>query len=251
MILLEVDATLATITLNRPERHNSLTPALLERLLAALAEVKAQPAVRAVVLQANGRSFSTGGDLQGFADHLEDIQDYARQIVGLLNQTMLAMIDLPVPIIAAVQGVVTGGSLGLVLAADLVLVTSQASFMPYYSIVGFSPDGGWTALLPEIIGQKRATDLLLTNGTLSAQQALTYGLASRLSSAEDVHREARELAFSVAAMHPGAVQRIKRRLWADLPIAQRLEDERQHFVEQIGTSETQASMLAFLSNLKR
>ncbi len=251
MILLELDAPLATITLNRPERHNSLTPALLEQLLAALAEVKAQPAVRAVVLRANGRSFSTGGDLQEFADHLDNIQDYARQIVGLLNQAMLTMIDLPVPIIAAVQGVVTGGSLGLVLASDLVLVTPEASFTPYYSVVGFSPDGGWTALLPDVIGQKRAVDLLLTNSTLSAQQALTYGLASRLSSAEDVRRDAWKLALSIAAMHPGAVQRIKRRLWADLPIAQRLEDERQHFVEQIGTSETQASMLAFLDNLKR
>ncbi|NUM48670.1 MAG: enoyl-CoA hydratase/isomerase family protein, partial [Anaerolineales bacterium] len=131
---------LAALTLNRPERHNSLIPELLEDLLAAFETLRAQPDIRAVVLQANGRSFSTGGDLQGFADHLLPhpqplsrgergvgaLEEYSHRIVGLLNQVILTMLDFPLPIITAVHGIVTGGSLGLVLASDVVLVSEGA-----------------------------------------------------------------------------------------------------------------------------
>ena len=250
MILLDIDPPLATITLNRPERHNSLVPELLEQLLAGLAEVAARPEVRVLVLQANGRSFSTGGDLGGFVEHLDDLERYAERLVGLLNETIVALIDLPVPVVAAVHGIVTGGSLGLVLASDVVLMTPQASLTPFYSVVGFSPDGGWSALLPDVIGRKRAAGLLLTNGTVTAEQAVAWGLASRLVSADALYDEARATALAIAAMQPGAVRAIKRRLWADVPVAQRLEAERRSFVDQIVTAEARAGMAAFLDGLR-
>ena len=250
MILLDFDPPLATVTLNRPERHNSLVPELLKQLLAALAEVAARQDVRVLILQANGRSFSTGGDLGGFVEHRDDLKPYAEGLVGLLNETIVTLIDLPVPVVAAVHGIVTGGSLGLVLASDVALVTRQASFTPFYSVVGFSPDGGWTALLPDVIGQKRPADLLLTNGTMTAEQAVAWGLASRLVPEEDLQREARATALTVAAMQPGSVQAIRRRLWADVPVAQRLEAERRSFVDQIVTAEAQAGMWAFLDGLR-
>ncbi|MEZ4769437.1 MAG: enoyl-CoA hydratase/isomerase family protein [Caldilineales bacterium] len=250
MILLDIDSPLATVTLNRPERHNSLVPELLEQLLDALAQVAARPDVWALVLQANGRSFSTGGDLRGFVENLDDLERYAGRLVGLLNETVTALIDLPVPVVAAVHGIVTGGSLGLVLASDVVLVTAQASFSPFYSVVGFSPDGGWTTLLPDVIGRKRTAELLLTNGTITAEQAVAWGLASRLVAADDLHSEASETGLAIAAMRPGAVRAIKRRLWADVPVAQRLEAERRSFVEQIVTAEAQAGMAAFLDGMR-
>jgi 2-(1,2-epoxy-1,2-dihydrophenyl)acetyl-CoA isomerase len=160
----------ATLTLNRAERHNSLVPELLEEILAALARVKATPEMRAVVLQANGRSFSTGGDLRGFYEHMDDLPGYGRRIVGLLNRVILALVELPLPVVAAVHGLVTGGSLGLVPGCDVVLVAPQASFTPYYSVVSFSPDGGWTAMLPSSIGPKRVAEVLLRNQTTSARR---------------------------------------------------------------------------------
>ena len=114
LVLVQQDGPVAILTLNRPQRHNSLVPALLEQMLARLDWVSRQAGIRAVVLAARGRSFSTGGDVQGFADHLSEIERYAERLVGLLNQVMLSMIRLPQPIVAAVHGVVTGGSLGLV-----------------------------------------------------------------------------------------------------------------------------------------
>lgn len=251
LVLCQVDGPVATLTLNRPERHNSLTPELLEQLVAELEGLRLQPAVRAVVLQANGRSFSTGGDLTGFASRLDDIQPYAYRLVGLLNQAMLAMVDLPAPIVAAVHGAVTGGSLGLVLAADVALMTAEASLTPYYSAVGFSPDGGWTTLLPRLIGRQRAADVILRNRSVTAEQAVAWGLACLLVPADQLRDQAQQMALEIAHMQPGAVQSAKRLLWSDLNLAERLEAERQQFVAQIGTAEAQAGMMAFLRQLKR
>ncbi|HZY43028.1 MAG TPA: enoyl-CoA hydratase/isomerase family protein, partial [Anaerolineae bacterium] len=132
LVVWEQAGSIATITLNRPERHNSLVPELLNDLLIALTKVAD---ARALVLQANGRSFSTGGDVRAFYDHRDISELYAREIVGLLNLTIKGLLNFPAPTIAAVNGVVTGGSIGLVLAADIVLVTPQASFTPYYNVV--------------------------------------------------------------------------------------------------------------------
>ena len=134
LIQMEQVGSTSILTLNRPERHNSLIPELLEQLLARIDDVQARPDTRAVILQANGRSFSTGGDVSGFYKHLDTLEAYARQIVGLLNQVILSLLNLPVPTLAAVHGIVTGGSLGLVLASDIVLVAPEASFTPYYSV---------------------------------------------------------------------------------------------------------------------
>jgi len=162
-VLVSVDNGVATVTLNRPERHNSLVPELLSHLLDALSASNRDPDVGIVVLRAAGQSFSTGGDLRGFLDHADHIRNYSEQLVGLLNQVIVAIYDCRAPVIVAVDGQVTGGALGLVLAADVVLVTERATFQPYYVDVGFSPDGGWTALLPGIIGQKRASAVQLLN----------------------------------------------------------------------------------------
>jgi len=250
-ILKEQEGELAILTLNRPERHNSLIPGLLESLLAALAEVKEFPATRAVVLQAAGRSFSTGGDVLGFYEHLDTIQTYALEIVGLLNRVMLAMIDLDCPIVTAVQGIVTGGSLGLVLASDIVLIAPEATLTPYYSVVGFSPDGGWTALLPRFIGPGRTAEILALNRSITADEAVSWGIAGQIVAADKIRSQAKVTAQKIAGMKPGTIRRSKRLLAQDRDeLAQRLEKEREFFVEQIATREAQDGMRDFMSKMK-
>jgi enoyl-CoA hydratase/carnithine racemase len=252
-VLLERAGPVAVLTLNRAERHNSLVPPLLEELLAASEAVRAAgrlespQAVRAAVLQANGRSFSTGGDIGGFRTHLEDLAAYASEIVGLLNQVILALVELPVPVVAAVHGIVTGGSLGLVLGCDVVLVAPEAGFTPYYTVVGFSPDGGWTAMLPTVIGPKPAAEVLLRNLTITAEQAVAWGLASRVVPTERIRHEALSVAQDIAAHKPGSVRQTKHLLrLADSDLAARLEVERARFVEQIGTAEARKGIIAFV-----
>jgi enoyl-CoA hydratase/carnithine racemase len=250
LVLIERESTITTLTLNRPERHNSLIPELLAELLAAFTNLRDDPNQRAIVLQANGRSFSTGGDARGFVEHSPQVGAYAYHIVGLLNQVTLAMLDCPVPIVVAVHGTLTGGSLGLVLGADIVLVAPEASFTPYYSVVGPSPDGGWATLLPRIIGQRRAAQVLFLNQTITAQQAVDWGLANRIVPADQIRAHTRALAFDIAAKKPGSVRRTKRLLWgSDRFVAARLEEERQQFMEQIVTAEAQDGFREFIARL--
>lgn len=161
---------------------------------------------------------------------------------------MLTMQDLSIPMVAAVQGLVTGGSLGLVLAADIVLVSPKASFIPYYSEVGFSPDGGWTAWLPEIIGSTRAADVLMNNLTITADQAVAWGLANRLVPHESLRKTALETANTLSARPPGSLKRIKTLLKPE-SLEEKLEEERTNFVAQIDNPTTRETMLAFLGSI--
>jgi len=252
LVLTQREGPVALLTLNRPERHNSLVPELLTGLLAALDDLRGQADLRAVVLQANGRSFSTGGDMRAFYDHLPNIQAYASELVGLLNGAILSFIAFPVPIVAAVHGAVTGGSLGLVLASDLVLVTPEATFTPYYSTVGYSPDGGWTVLLLDLVGRGRVAAALMTNRTITAEEAVAWGIAQRLVPSEVVRSEARATAQAIAEQIPGSVRCAKRLLWADeAQLAARLEAERRRFVEQIASAEAHAGIAAFVERRVR
>jgi len=246
-VLLETQNRIATLTLNRPERHNSLVPEFLREMLNALEEINRQSELRALVFQANGRSFSTGGDVKAFYDHRENIEPYASEIVGLLNQVIVAMMKLPMPIVAAVHGIVTGGSIGLVLASDIVLLTPEASFTPFYSVVGFSTDGGWTAMLPSVISQKHVSEILMLNQTITAEQAVQWGMANRIVAAERIRDEARAVAESLAMKKWGSVQRTKQLLWQDTnALFGALEQERTQFCEQIVTAEALKGMEAFL-----
>lgn len=248
-MLVSVDDGVATVTFNRPDRHNSLVPGLLLQLLDALSDCTQDPRIGVIVLRAAGRSFSTGGDLRGFLDHADDIRNYSGRLVGLLNDTIVALFDCRVPVVVAVDGQVTGGSLGFVLAADIVLVTERASFRPYYVDVGFSPDGGWTALLPEIIGRTRTRTVQLLNQMISADQALEWGLATAYADSASLEPALAELCGRLQRSKPGSVHSTKRLLRpANLEL--RLDEERRRFVEQIATEEALDGIRAFLGQAR-
>jgi enoyl-CoA hydratase/carnithine racemase len=140
--------------------------------------------------------------------------------------------------------------LGLLLASDIVLMAPDASITPYYSVVGFSPDGGWTALIPYIIGPKRAAEILMRNQTITAEQAVKWGVANHIVATSDIRREAQEIALEIASRQAGSLQQTKQLLIsASGDIAARLEAERTHFVEQISKEENQKSMLSFLEGM--
>ena len=252
LILLETLEHIAKITLNRPERHNSLVPELLELMLEGLRSIEVDGEIKVVILAANGCSFSTGGDLRGFYEHREHLESYAKRIVGLLNETILAILRLDIPVVTAVNGQVTGGSLGLVLAADIVLVSPSASFTPYYPVVGFSPDGGWTALLPELVGRKRTAEALLTNRTISAEEAVRWGLANRILPADELEVAALEIARTIVSMKPGSVTSARKLLASHLPeVADRLEVEKAQFVQQVSSPEAIQGLAEFLGEVDR
>lgn len=250
-ILSELIDQVLVITLNRTRAQNALIPALLTEVIDVLTDARGRPDIRAVVLQANGAAFSIGGDIHGFKQQFPAIRDYALDIVGKLNQMMLAMIDLPQPIVTAVQGVVTGGSIGFVLASDLVLLAPEAVFKAHYPSAGFSPDGGWGVLLPRIIGPRRAAECLLLNQSFGAQQAVDWGVANRVVSQADLRADAHAMARKIARYPAGTMHNSKQLLWRERDqIAADLESERQRFVQQIQHKDAHDGVLKFLETFK-
>ncbi|WP_339752546.1 enoyl-CoA hydratase/isomerase family protein [uncultured Marinobacter sp.] len=244
------EGDLARITLNRPHRHNALVPELLDGLRAAVAHcLRDQPA--ALILDAEGRSFSTGGDVGGFYDTPRaERHDYAARVVGTLNAVILDLLSLPLPTVVAVHGMVTGGSAGLVLACDIAVAGPKASFAPWYTAVGYSPDGGWTALMPERIGRARALDIQLTNRRVDAEEAHRLGLVQYLTEEGHLADRTRTVAEALRAAKPGSVRHTLALTRPDLDIvAAGLDAEYRHFLEQIVSDEADQGMATFLNKL--
>jgi len=245
VVTLRQKGEVAILSLNRPGRHNSLVPELLSSLLSALDSDDCRNAA-AWVLRAEGHSFSTGGDLLGFLQHRDTIRDYANELVGLLNKVIIRLYNHPAPVICAVQGQVTGGSLGLLLAADRVVMNRSATITPWYAEVGFSPDGGWTAILPRIIGRQQAADWLFSNASHDAQTCLELGLVHQVVD-EECDEAALCWASRVAGMCSGSISQSRRLLNYDSDsIVQGLEAERKAFVEQVQTAQALNGIEQFL-----
>ncbi|MBI1890464.1 MAG: enoyl-CoA hydratase/isomerase family protein [Burkholderiales bacterium] len=247
----ELTEQVLIVTLNRIAAQNALIPDLLSELIAVFSRLPSEPNVHAVVLQSASAAFSIGGDMHSFNRHFPDIRDYALDIVGKLNQMMLAMIDTPQPIVTAVHGVVTGGSMGFVLASDLVLVSPQVVFKAHYPSAGFSPDGGWGVLLPRIAGARRTAECLLLNKSFSAQQAVDWGVANAIIEQDKLRDEAQQVARKIAAYPAGTMRTSKQLLWRErAQIAADLELEREKFVELITRDDAQKGILRFLQTYK-
>lgn len=246
-VALTQEAGVAVLTLNRPDRCNALTEGLLHDLNGALDRLGTP---RAVVLRAAGRHFSTGGDVARFAQEVAagNGRAYADAVVGSLNRAILRLAALPCPVLAEVRGAVTGGALGLVLAADLVAMDRRGFIQPFYTVVGFAPDGGWTAMLPTRIGAARARAIQVLNQRVTADEALALGLVQAV--ADDPVACIDTWLAALAVLQPGSIAATKR-LIADLPALERgLEAERAAFLERIETEEVRSGMAHFLAGLK-
>lgn len=236
------------LVLNRPERHNALVPELLDALAEALARCAAQPP-RALTLAAQGKSFSSGGDVGGFyAVSRAGRRAYAELVVGALNSIIVQLLQLPCPTVAAVHGMVTGGSVGLMLACDIAVGGPHTHIAPWYTVVGYSPDGGWTALMPERIGRARALQVQLLNRRIDADEATHLGLLQQLApDTPGVQALANEVATQLCAAKPGSVRHTLALMRPDpARVAAGLAAELQHFVEQIDTDEAERGMADFL-----
>lgn len=244
----------AYISLENPTRHNTLTMPLLEQLLACFQTASKDPSLKCVVLQASGKSFSTGGDINAFIEHEDDIEQYAHQLVGLLNQTILFMLRMQTPIIAKIQGPVTGGSMGLVFASDLVAMADTAFFAPYYVEVGFAPDGGWTAILPQLISRKKALEIQLLNHHISPKEAHELQLVHTVCKSDELNKQVSEWVDSLSSKVSQSVVATKTLLQDDNQIKmieEALEQERQAFIRCITQPAAKEGMKQFVQRFKR
>lgn len=178
-ILVSVGAGLARVTLNRPAFLNAMDFEMAERWREVAHAVTTDAAVGAVILDAAGPAFCAGGDVLAMAGGGVQGADVTR-LAGVIGDGIRTFVEAPLPIVAAVHGAVAGGGLGLMLAADYLVAGERAKFVSKYADIGLTPDLGVTTLLPAAIGQRRALELLLQDRTLSASEALDWGLVAEV-----------------------------------------------------------------------
>lgn len=179
VVLLAIDAGIASITLNRPAQGNAMSIEVMEALLRALRDAESRADCHVVVLRGAGRVFCGGGDLNDLARAADDAQLQQRMVTAL-QDAMYAFAASRLVVVAAVGGAAAGAGLGLVLNADIVLASTRASFHGAYLAIGLTPDAGVSYLLPAAIGSKRASTMVLTGAPASAEDALAWGLAAEV-----------------------------------------------------------------------
>jgi enoyl-CoA hydratase/carnithine racemase len=179
-ILFDVQGGVARVTLNRPDRLNAFTAQMHEELNEALASLAGGDA-RVLVLTGAGRAFCAGQDLSDRAvAPAGDNVDLGESLELRYNPLIRRLVGLPMPVVAAVNGVAAGAGANIALAADIVLAARSARFIQSFANIGLLPDSGGTWVLPRLVGQARAMGLALTGEPLSAEKAEAWGLIWRL-----------------------------------------------------------------------
>ncbi|MDF2918328.1 MAG: enoyl-CoA hydratase [Microbacterium sp.] len=243
-VLLRREGALARITLNRPASLNAVDAEMATRWREVAAEVAADASIGAVILDAAGRAFCAGGDVVSMSTSGMGgtaVTETARVIHdGITSLTTAA-----VPIVAAVQGAVAGGGLGIMLVADYIVASPSAVFVSKYANIGLTPDLGVSTLLPAAIGQRRALQLLLDDTTLDAATARDWGLIAEV--VDDPVARAQALAESWLHGATTAFGQAKRlvREGAGRTFAQNLDDEARTIGARFDSDEARVRIDAF------
>lgn len=192
-LLLDLNGPTATVTFNRPDKANYIDNNWIAPLKSFFEEVKTRSDIRCVLIKANGKHFMAGGDLN-FHDELMTMTHNERfgklvSVIDEWNEMLFALLALPQPVVASVQGGAVGASFGLVAACDLVVAAENAFFSIAHVLHGGSIDGLVTYILPRQIGYKKTMHLALLGQRLSAREAERLGLVSSVVPLEDLRAE--------------------------------------------------------------
>jgi 2-(1,2-epoxy-1,2-dihydrophenyl)acetyl-CoA isomerase len=249
-ILLEMRGAVCMLTLNRPERLNALNVQVAIDFKAALSEALEHGA-RAIVLTGAGRAFCAGGDLremQEIAKHHGRVEAFFDEPLKLLNEAILLIRKTPVPFIAAVNGVASGGGCNLALACDLVVAAESARFNQAFIKIGLTPDCGATFILPRLVGWKRATELLFTGELITAQAAAEMGMINAVSPDDELMSRVMAMAQKLAQAPTAAIAEIKMLLEASAvnDYGGQLDLERKTQIESGKTKDFVEGVTAFL-----
>ena len=205
-ILVEVADGVATITLNRPDTLNALNVAMRRELLAAFKAAGRDETVRAVVLTGAGRGFCSGADLRGGATE----RAYRRVLTDEYNPLIVAIRELPKPVIAAVNGVAAGAGASIALACDLVYASDEARFIQAFIRIGLVADSGSTRTLVRTLGRHRAAQLIFSGEPLGVAEAMAAGLVNEVVPADQLSATARTAASKLGAAPTRAIGLAKR-----------------------------------------
>ena len=207
-LLVSLEDGIKRITINRPERRNSVDVETVQLLLAAIRE-SSQDGTRVVILTGAGESFCAGADLAATSERDIANFDVTKSLRENVNPTIFAMRALPVPIIARVHGHAVGVGSNYALACDMIIASEQALFGQVFVRVGLMPDGGGTFFLPRLVGYHKAFELMATGDIIAAQEALQLGIVNRVVPFADLDATVDKLASRLAQAPRIAIEKIK------------------------------------------
>ncbi len=246
-ILVEIDAPIATVTLNRPKVLNALSPALVGELTGALSELDADDSIRAVVLTGGPKVFAAGADIGDMAD-----QGPVDQLLRDQTGRWAPLAGFKKPLIAAVNGYALGGGCEVVLMCDVVIAGDSARFGQPEINLGIIPGAGGTQRWPRAAGKHVAMEAMLTGAPITAQRAYEVGLVNKVVPAEMTIDVARRFARQIAEKPPLAVRMAKEAVQKafETPLSEGLAAERKSFYFLFATEDQKEGMHAFLEKRK-
>jgi enoyl-CoA hydratase/carnithine racemase len=200
--------SVAVLTLNRPDQLNSITWDMIEAFDRAISTAIAADDVRAILVTGAGRAFSAGGDLKAYRALQRDPVRFP-QFLADLHSAFSRLRTLPVPVVALVNGVAVAGGLELALSCDIAMIAESATIGDCHLNFGQMGGGGVLTLLPRFVGLARATELVLSGRLLGADEALRWGLVTRVCSDDQLMPTALEFVGDIAAKSPLAVANAK------------------------------------------
>jgi enoyl-CoA hydratase/carnithine racemase len=233
-----------TLTLNRPEKKNALTRAMYQALADAIVAAERDPAVRAILVQAEGDMFTAGNDLADFAAvNAGEPEADASRARG--NPLLIALAGAKLPIVAAVNGRAVGIGTTLLLHCDLVFVSDDALLTTPFVNLALVPEAASTWLLPARIGYARAFAMFVVGEPVTAEQAVAWGIANAACPRGELRARARAAAAAIAAKPPAAVALTKSLMRDPAALLERMAVEGVHFAAQLKSAEAREAFAAF------
>lgn len=250
----------ATLTMNRPEARNALTPDMQAALSEAMPRLAADPKVRCVVLTGAGAAFCAGGDVKGFAkaagagDAGAEAFNLEQRAHGLRTAMEVCrwLHEMPKPTLAVIPGPAAGAGLSLALACDLRIAAEEAKLTTAFSKVGLAGDYGGSFFLSHLVGAAKARELYFTADVISGREALALGVVNKAVPAAELEAAARDYARYLAGLPTVAIGYMKKNLNAAETgtLTQVLDTEALHMVRTLMTDDHKAASIAFVNKEK-
>jgi len=245
-----IEAGVALLTLNRPEKFNSFNTDMHREIREALKEVRCNSEIRCLLITGKGRAFCAGQDLGDRSVSADgEAPDLGESVEMNYNPLIRAITSLDMPVICAVNGVAAGAGSSFALAADIVLAARSASFIQAFCKIGVIPDSGSTWVLPRLVGMARAKGMALLGDKLSAEKAEQWGLIWQCLDDDKLEAESRALAAHLAAQPTKGLSLIKRALKASTAnsLDEQLELEKDYMRQAGQTEDYREGVAAFMA----
>ena len=247
-ILVENDGNIRIITLNRPEKLNSITLEMATELNKAVKDAEKDNSVKCLVITGKGRAFSSGGDVNEMGKHLPKAGDLFYKLTEQIHDCFTTILTMGKPVVNSLNGIVAGGSLGFALAGDYRIAGKSAKLLSAHFKRGFVPAGGTTYILPRLIGRGRTQALFFGGKNLNSSEMLEWGLVHEVIDDKYLNKRTLEIAKEIASGPAGAIAETKKLLLESesLSLKEELEREREKNRDSGNSGDAIEGIKAFL-----